>query len=134
MITPLIKDKVLNALCDLEEFETLASLNLKSALEATDVSFNELNSILNHFERLGFVSNINLRRQSQGFYITIHLEALDFKNRGGFFVQEEVLKLTLEKLQLEINQLSNEFPDKAQNFTAIAANIATCLTFLIATK
>lgn len=49
-------------------------------------------------------------------------------------MQEEVLKLTLEKLQLEINQLSNEFPDKAQNFTAIAANIATCLTFLIATK
>lgn len=89
---------------------------------------------MSQFERLRLVSDINIRNSASKFYITIHLEILDFRNNGGFTVQEQLLKLTLEKLSLEVEELRNEYPDRTEKFTTIAANIATCLSFLIATK
>lgn len=128
-ITPLIKDKVLNYLCQ-ADFEKNVYTPLATTLQDLEISFDELNAILNQFERLGFISNLNLRRNADKFWLVIHIDAGDFKDRGGFFVQEATLKLTLEKLALEVDSLSKEFPDKAVTFTTIAANIATCLSFI----
>lgn len=51
--------------------------------------------------------------------------AFDLQQRGGFVVQEEIMKATLEKLQLEIESLQTSFPEKAERFTTILASIAT---------
>lgn len=125
-ITPSSKDLVLAELCT-AEFEVNVYIPLRPFLQHTHLEFHELQAVLNQFERLGFISNLNLRRTVSDFFLIVHLDALDFKNRGGFLVQEEVLKLTLEKLYLEVEQLSKDFPEKALTFTGIAANIATCL-------
>ena len=129
MITSLKKDELLNVLCDANDYETLLSIPLSEVLSELDLTFNELNAILQQFQRLGFISELNARRYSSEIY----LEALDFKNQGGFFVQEETLKLTLEKLALEVEQLSKDFPEKALTFTSITANIATCLSAILPT-
>lgn len=134
MITPLVKDDVLNALCEANSYDVLLSTSLNSLLEELNLNFNELYAILKQFERLGFISNLNIRRHSPELYVAVHLEALDFKNRGGFFVQEETLKLSLEKLALEVEQLSKDFPEKALTFSTIAANITTCLGLLTSIK
>ncbi|EKB58378.1 hypothetical protein [Bergeyella zoohelcum] len=134
MITSLKKDELLNALCDAKNYETLLSISLKNVLSELDLNFNELNAVLQQFQRLGFISELNVRKNSSEIYLAVHLEALDFKNQGGFFVQEETLKLTLEKLALEVEQLSKDFPDKALTFTSIAANIATCLGAILPTR
>lgn len=134
MITSLKKDELLNALCDAKNYETLLSISLKNVLSELDLNFNELNAVLQQFQRLGFISELNVRKNSSEIYLAVHLEALDFKNQGGFFVQEETLKLTLEKLALEVEQLSKDFPDKALTFTSIAANIATCLGTILPTR
>lgn len=117
MITSLKKDELLNVLCDANDYETLLSIPLSEVLSELDLTFNELNA----------------RRYSSEIYLAVHLEALDFKNQGGFFVQEETLKLTLEKLALEVEQLSKDFPEKALTFTSITANIATCLSAILPT-
>ena len=127
MITPLKKDELLNALCDANDFESLLGGSLNPLLDDLEMTFDELNAVLRQFQRLGFISDLNARRHSSEIYFAVHLEALDFRNRGGFFVQEETLKLTLEKLALEVEQLSKDFPERALTFTTIAANIATCL-------
>ncbi|MDE5525665.1 hypothetical protein [Elizabethkingia meningoseptica] len=131
MITSLKKDELLNALCDVNDFESLLSLDLKSLLTDFHIEFNELTAILNQFQRLGFISELNARRHSSDLFLCIHLEALDFKNRGGFLMQEETLRLTLEKLKIEVDNLSNDFPDKAALWTSITANIATCISFML---
>ncbi|HLV51477.1 MAG TPA: hypothetical protein VKY44_05925 [Flavobacterium sp.] len=133
MINSEIKDVLLNALCDSDHFERVEILELNQILEITGLSFDELNAVLKQFERMGFVSEIMMRRNSPSLYIAVHLDALDYKNRGGFVGQDELLKMSLEKLSLEIEDLRKSYPDKAATFTTIAANIATCLTFL-ATK
>ena len=133
MMTPLKKDELLNVLCDANDYETLLSIPLSEVLSELDLTFNELNAILQQFQRLGFISELNARRYSSEIYLAVHLEALDFKNQGGFFVQEETLKLTLEKLALEVEQLSKDFPEKALTFTSITANIATCLSAILPT-
>ncbi|WP_444671123.1 hypothetical protein [Flavobacterium columnare] len=123
-ITPLLKDSVLNCLCDSLSFESVYSIDLQSFFRETETDFNSLHAILAQFERLGFISDLNMRRDSLS--LALHIESLDYKNRGGFFAQEEILKLTLEKLVLELDNLSKEFPDKVSTFTSIASNLATC--------
>lgn len=134
MITPEIKDLVLNTLCDTVDFERLEILSKSDILKISELKFDELQAIFRQFERLGLISDLNIRRNSDNLHIVVRLDALDFRNNGGFTVQEQLLELTLEKLSLEVEQLRNEYPDKAERFTTIAANIATCLSFLIATK
>jgi hypothetical protein len=124
-VTPALKDNVLNCLCSSITCESVFSLEIDSVFLETKTDFNTLNTVLSQFERLGFISHLNLRRSSLS--LCLHLEAIDFKNRGGFYAQEEVLKLNLEKLLLEIDQLKPSFPDKLETFTSIASNIVSCL-------
>ena len=131
-ITPFIKDKVLNCLCDDSiDFESLMNLNQDEFLKITELSFNELLAVLRQFERLGFVSNLNARRRSSSLYLCIHLDALDFKKRGGFIGQEELLKINIEKLLLEIESLEPSLQSKTEKITKIASNIKLALDLIM---
>jgi hypothetical protein len=125
IVTPVLKDNVLNCLCESLSFEQFSQLDIEALLQETQTDFETLQAILNQFQRLGFISDLNMRYSALSF--CLHLEASDFKNRGGFYAQEEVLKLNLEKLLLEIENLKPNFPDKLENFTSIASNIVSCL-------
>lgn len=123
-ITPLVKDKVLSLLCsDSINFESVIILNQNELLKEVELLFDDLIAVLRQFERMGFVSDINARRSSSSLYICVHLDALDYKNRGGFIGQEEILKANIEKLLLEIESLKPSLPSKTKKLTEIASNI-----------
>lgn len=128
-ITPILKDKILEYICQ-ADFERNIYIELKTILSELNIEFNDLLAILSQFERLGFISNLNLRRNVTSFFLIVHVDALDFKNRGGFLVYEYELKMKLEKMALEIDNLSKSFPEKASVFTNIAADIASCLSLI----
>lgn len=128
-ITPILKDKILEYICQ-ADFERNIYIELKKILSELNIEFNDLLAILSQFERLGFISNLNLRRNVTTFFLIVHVDALDFKNRGGFLVYEYELKMKLEKMALEIDSLSKTFPEKASVFTNIAADIASCLSLV----
>ncbi|WP_445723308.1 hypothetical protein [Flavobacterium sp.] len=128
-ITPILKDKILEYICQ-ADFERNIYIELKTILSELNIEFNDLQAILSQFERLGFISNLNLRRNVTTFFLIVHVDALDFKNRGGFLVYEYELKMKLEKMALEIDSLSKSFPEKASVFTNIAADIASCLSLV----
>lgn len=128
-ITPILKDKILEYICQ-ADFERNIYIELKTILSELNIEFNDLLAILSQFERLGFISNLNLRRNVTTFFLIVHVDALDFKNRGGFLVYEYELKMKLEKMALEIDSLSKTFPEKASVFTNIAADIASCLSLV----
>uniref|UniRef100_UPI0040481AD8 hypothetical protein n=2 Tax=Flavobacterium sp. TaxID=239 RepID=UPI0040481AD8 len=132
-ITPILKDKILEYICQ-ADFERNIYIELKTILSELNIEFNDLQAILSQFERLGFISNLNLRRNVTTFFLIVHVDALDFKNRGGFLVYEYELKMKLEKMALEIDSLSKSFPEKASVFTNIAADIASCLSLVTMLK
>lgn len=126
MITPELKDNVLNALCS-APLESMVSF--KPVDFGPDICFDDLNAILCQFGRLGFISELNARRQI--IFFVVHIEAHDFWAHGGFIAQEEVLKANIKKLRLELETLSKElepkFSERAATITSIAGNIATVL-------
>ena len=131
MINNETKDLVLSSLCNLQCFESMIYIDLKELLSETDTTFNELQAILMQFQRLGFVSDVNMRHLSPQILIVIYLEALEFYQKGGFQMQDEILRLNLEKLKLEVEQLSKDYPEKALTFSSILSNISTVLGLFI---
>lgn len=131
MINNETKDRVLSSLCNLQCFESMIYIDLKELLSETDTTFNELQAILMQFQRLGFVSDVNMRHLSPQILIVIYLEALEFYQKGGFQMQDEILRLNLEKLKLEVEQLSKDYPEKALTFSSILSNISTVLGLFI---
>lgn len=131
MINNETKDRVLTALCNLQCFESMMFIDLKELLSETETTFGELQAILMQFQRLGLISDLNMRRNSPQIYLVLYLEALEFSDKGGFQMQDKMLKLTLEKLKLEVEQLSKDFPEKALTFSSILSNISTVLGFFI---
>ena len=131
MINNIVKDRVLTALCNLQCFESMMFIDLKELLSETETTFDELQAILMQFQRLGFVSDVNMRHLSPQILIVVYLEALEFYQKGGFQMQDEILRLNLEKLKLEVEQLSKDYPEKALTFSSILSNISTVLGLFI---
>jgi hypothetical protein len=124
MITIKMKDAVLNALCENLRPE---SYNQASFIEfqklIPDISFQELDAILTQFQRKGLISDLNSRPINIAFILL--LDAFDFQQRGGFTIQEELFQSAYNKLQLEIESLQKESPEKAERFWSILSSFAT---------
>lgn len=88
--------------------------------------------ILDQLERMGFLK----QTKCMGGYVLVNLtiDAFDFINRGGFLVQEELLKANIQKLGLEIDLLCKELSpnllEKAHKISAIGASIASALKIM----
>ena len=124
MITPSIKDKVLYKLV---EGDTLKKeFDIHTLSEELGMAPDVLDAILKHFEKLGLCQ---VRRYlGGGFHVMLHVEAHDMALHGGFVAQEEHLRDSLKKLELELESLRPSFPDKASQITSIIADIGTALS------
>lgn len=126
-----LKDKLLTLLLDeipLESVITLDKQSISNILAFLSVDFKTLHALLLYFERLGFISELNAR--PIGIVLMPHIEALDFKNRGGFEMQENIFFNNLELLIAEIQHLKPSFADRFENITTIIASLTTFLSFL----
>lgn len=120
MITPEMKDKVLKVIV---EFGTRVGLDIHEAPEEFGFNSDYLELILNQFEELNLVE----QEKMLGGIINLHLSAnaFDLYRRGGFVAQEEIVKSTIHKLELEVKSLQKSFPEKAELYTSLLANLAT---------
>lgn len=135
-ITPILKDRVLNLLCDNCAFEQFASIGpeqIKPVLDQLDTDSGTLHSILTYFQRLGLISDLNFRHNFISF--VVRMEANDMKLSGGFVFRETVLKKNIEQLMLEIEvlkkQLGPNYLENVNKITAIAGTIFNATTTLI---
>ncbi len=123
MITYIEKDKVLAFLCSKNMPEQMATYSLKELLVETDLSFSDLNAILSYFSRNDLISSNSLRKQSPFFQTIVYIEAFDLYQKGGYTIVEEQLTKNLEKLNLELEELRSDFPEKTATLTSIITAI-----------
>jgi hypothetical protein len=130
IITPILKDKVLEYLCSACQTEYSVSANTNEIVNYLEIDFDTFHSIMNQFQRLGLVYDLNLRRSAVFFILTV--EANDLYLQGGFLAREELLENNIRKLVLEIDnlkkQLSPDLLDKAEKITSIASGILGSLS------
>ena len=126
MITPELKDKILSTLCSWEELYPgeLTPINTAEFLRKVEVDSRTALSILDYFQHIGLIGELNYRHSSPTFYVIVYTNAFDICNRGGFVVQEQLFQKEVEKLLLEIKRLKPALGDKAEQITTIANNLA----------
>jgi len=123
MITPSIKDKVLYKLVEGDTMKK--EFDIHTLSEELGMAPDVLDAILKHFGKLGLC---DVRRFHGGLVkVMLHVEAHDMALHGGFVAQEEHLRNSLKKLELELESLRPSFPERAGMIGGIMADIATAL-------
>lgn len=89
--------------------------------KAVNCNTQEVRRILNYLSENGFVVSEELMHDT--FKVIIKQELFEIKENGGFTRQYELLKMQYEQLQLEIEKLKNDFPEKFAEGTSTINNI-----------
>lgn len=105
MITPKIKDEVLNAIFRTTN-DRVMNLSYSDICPNREVPNFELEMIIDQFQTLGLVSNYKPLHGIHSFNVSAKLH--DFRSHGGFHAQEEILKGNLEKLGYELEILARD--------------------------
>jgi len=101
MITPEDKDKILTHI--ISEFPDLrGNLYYENIASKVGLSENVVRAIIEHFCKLGFISILSHGMRT---LITIKVSAHDFMSRGGFKVQEELIRADINKFNFESEPL-----------------------------
>lgn len=128
-ITPVNKDILLKILCENFEPETLYIPRKKVIADETGINdIVAINAMLQQFVRMGLLEKAV--ENNQTFNIIIRAEAIDFFNRGGFAMQEELLVRNIEKLLNEIENLKPNTLEETNYITSIATAILSFYSFL----
>ena len=124
MITPELKDKVLNNL--LGHNDVTYTFNIIQLANELNCSSDTIRAILDYFNRLNLISATNYTIGGD-VIISLNVEASDMALRGGFVAQEELIKKNFEKLLLELDSLKSKFPKNIETITSIIGNISNAL-------
>ena len=124
MITPELKDKVLNNL--LSHNDETYTFNIIQLANELNCSSDTIRAILDYFNRLNLISATNYTIGGD-VIISLNVEASDMALRGGFVAQEELIKKNFEKLLLELDSLKSKFPKNIETITSIIGNISNAL-------
>ncbi|MGM7552600.1 hypothetical protein [Myroides odoratimimus] len=129
MITPELKDSILNQLINLfnDDREVISFYELATTLN-TKPTLIEM--ILKQFYEQSLLSQYTPFLGEGEAYFELSANAFDLQYIGGFKAKEELLKLNLDKLSLEIESLKNSTPETAERISTIIANIAAVATFM----
>jgi hypothetical protein len=131
MINSYTKDVIIKWL--ITNFEPTPQIQVSSSDLAAcfDISDHVLRLFLKQLHRMQIIDYSELG--AGHIMLMPHMELYDFHSRGGFTVQDELLKKNIEKLHLEIEKLKPHFSEKAgmfANLSAIAGTIMSALKFL----
>lgn len=130
MITPSIKDALLNKLVEGDTFRK--SFDLVQLSKELGLPSEALDALLRYFEELGLC---RVRRFLGGrFDVMLDIKAHDMALHGGFVAQEEHLRNSLKKLELELESLRPSFPERAARISGIVADIGTVLSLFLPFK
>ena len=124
-----LKDQILTILCEEIPAEGgLFSLEAKALVSRVNSDMQTVLTILKQFERNGLISELNAHPMA--LRLILMIEAVEFRNRGGFKMYEEIFQMTVEKLILEIQTLQKSSPEVAERMTSLLANLTTISTFV----
>lgn len=123
IITPQLKDEILIEMLsyssphfDLYYHEVAPNFGITPDL---------MRLVFDQFDELGLI--VKKSEYKAGISFTVTANAHDFYRRGGFSVQEEILKANIEKLGRELDilakQLSPSLAQKSSELSTIAASI-----------
>ena len=122
--TPSYKDGVLKKLCD--DCPPYCLVSFVPSLLDDDIEL--LKVALNQFQENGFIKDLNLRKDRCG--LILQASAFDFLNSGGFTAEHYLKEASLDKLVLQLEELSKEPSFKARiplidNAIGIISNVVT---------
>lgn len=130
IITPAIKDIVLNYICETCELDSIQTISSKDFSLKTGLDFKILNPILSQFERNKLIEYLNPSEHQTDIVLVV--EAHDYIQIGGFSAQELVFKSNLNKLSLEVENLKQNLEPKhletANKISTITATLIAGLT------
>lgn len=125
IVTPIIKDTILNYLCLNVQVEQYQSLGTENILKELDLDFDTFYAVMQYFERIHFLEKLGINRR--GVSLILLTKAHDFYLKGGFGIQEEIFKANIERLGFEIDNLKKQLsPDKLDRLNKISS-IASAL-------
>ena len=125
LITPQLKDKLLNGLVELDKIQINTSV--KSLSDYIAAGQDVVLCLLDHFEHSGICS---IKRYVGGnLTIILDAKAYDMQRRGGFTALEDLYQKQLVKLEKELEKLSKVFPDKTTIINTALATIRTVMSF-----
>lgn len=128
-ITPTNKDRLLLLLCENCDIERHVDFPKESMEELIDIDNSTINSFLQQFDRMGLLEYIGESWHS--FSFILYVDAVDFINRGGFAIQEDLLVNNIKKLLKEVDNLKPSFTEQADRIASIASAIMSALSFII---
>jgi hypothetical protein len=130
MITPSIKDALLNKMVEGDTFRK--SFDLGQLAEELGLHSEALDALLRYFEELDLC---RVQRFLGGrFDVMLDIKAHDMSLHGGFVAQEEHLRNSLKKLELELESLRPSLPERAARISGIVADIGTVLSLFLPFK
>lgn len=123
IITPKMKDSVLARLLSADDVYVFFDYTNSESDFGFKPEYMDL--ILNQFEEIGLIRKDDLIGSQTNIHVQI--KAMDLHLHGGFTAEEELLKVNIEKLGMELdvlsNQLSPNLAEKASQLAQIASAI-----------
>ena len=124
IITPELKDKLLNELVEKCEVSELTLINIDSLAKDLQTTSKVIEGIFNQFVDIGLCTPANYRISGE-LHVILNVEAHDMVRRGGFTAKEKILEDNLKKLSFEIEELRPKYSEKVARMASIISNIAT---------
>ncbi len=90
---------------------------------------DDVERVLHSLAQDGFINCDDLLENN--YFITLNQSIFDLKERGGFSMQLEILKLRFEKLQIEVEKLEKEDFEKSSMKVSAFRDITGILSSLI---
>lgn len=126
MITPAIKDKVVNAI--LAEDGLMIVLSYNDVFPNKEIPYWEFKLVLRSFENDGLLHKLGCHDETMNT-MTKDARLYDLHQHGGFVGQEEILQANLLKLNTELlileKELGPSYFDRINNILSIANSITT---------
>lgn len=129
MIKPIHKDLIIEKI--IVANSDFVELKHEDIFPNHDIQGWEFMAIVKQLEQKQLLSSVTYLSDSTMF-VEPTADLFDLYNRGGFVVQEEILKANIEKLGYELDslkdQLSPSLVDKVEKITKIASAITGVLS------
>lgn len=127
LITSELKDKVLDTLVSYDEI--CIAFNIYDMANEFECSVEAIDAILSHFERLGLCSSIPCI--GGHVELSLNVEAYDMVRLGGFVFKEKVLQQSIKKLELELEKLQSDFPERVQTIQSVITTITSSVSMFM---
>jgi len=128
MIDSNIKDLIIDWLCN--QFGISCQFHPKIIADTFKVDYKMTSLFLKQLSEMNLIDYSE--RGAGTVYCSPKMDFYDFKLHGGFVAKEKLFADNLQKLQLEIEQLKRQFPQKVDtlaNIGSIVQSICAALPF-----